>query len=644
MAVTLQQLMESHTRMREMAASDSPMESALNRIVDVLKGTSDGVRGLQKALYAKEADNIAARRAGGSSDVQDALKKFLKVQQDSDKLASERSERIAKLVQDAVPQVTEEQLRAVREQQLAYREHRENLRATLNLEQKKFDLQKKLADREAEAQIAGLEKSRAEENFAITDKYGTIEKTVGDLGAKAQDPLSKFLVDGLQRFVKERKEAPVAEEVKKRYDTAEDEVREANKERKAEIDHAAELRKEDIEEEFAVRAARDNVFDPGSAAKLYEARTRYVQALVSKGVEQEIELLKTVPETIPTKEASSTEIDRGPGKKDTTTTREPGKKAVPTTREPHKKATAPITKPSRKPQVAPTMAPTDALPVSGLPKGARLERASVQRTSPQRPTTHRSPAATRAPAVTPATGRPPVAPMRPASTGPFGSKAGFVNPSGLGSALPGISKSLGSIAGSAVKFLGPWALIANSLKSFDRLVPVISDGAGALMDLSKLIMPMSVSMTAEGFAQLLGGINGIIDMLDHSWFGRGWHKDKDVQSRLSTERASERGLAEKRAEAHQQSAEGGSALQDTTSAPERNVLQGRTVLGRGATLTTPMEAVQPSVPPVASESSASRSADTELARTLQSALMESRKSPGTTPIMMSSPVMTPWFV
>lgn len=615
MAVTLQQLMESHTRMREMAASDSPMESALNRIVDVLEETSSGIMGLQKALDAKTTANTATRLAGESSDMRDALKKFLKVQADSDKLAREREERIVGLVQTTVPQVTEEQLKAVRAQQLAYREHRKTMQATLDTEKRKFDLQKKREDDLAKRRIATLEKQRADEDFAIKDKYGTVGSALGGLGSKAQDPLSRFLVGGLQRYVSERKEAPVAKAVKDKYDEAIARRQGATDSRKVLLDATYNTRREDIEEEFSVRAARDNVFDPGSATKLYEARTRYVQALVSQGVKQELSLLnKPVQKMVSATKSRQDIPGTGGNSRDI-----PDSNGAPS-----------------RVAVTPVKPAGGSAPMTELPEGTRIARAS----SPRRGPSTRRAIAQRTPMHV--SGAHAVASS--ASGGMFGSKAGFVDLGGSGKALAGIAGNVGKLAGSATKFLGPWALVANALMAVDRLVPVISDGAGALMDLTKLVMPMAVSTTAEGFAQVLGGINGLINLFDRSMFGRKWYKDTEAQNELSIARKVESARMARQAESRRQVTAGGASIMDTTSAPSRSILRDRTPVGRGASITLPMDTAGAPATVQTAPTSSTRTPDMELVRALQTALSESNKSPGTTPVMMTSPVMTPWFV
>lgn len=613
---------------------------------------------LLDAVIKQRQKNAAATEMGRTDNVNTAIREMLSAKLDADKVERERHNRMMDMAESLIPKVSDEQLKAVRMQQLAYREHKKTLEAELNLEKKKYDLQKKDAEAMQKRRVKAIEGERAEANFAIKDKYGTIENAITGLGNSGGDSLGKFLVAGLGRYVKERKETPVAEAVKEKYDAQVEQQNNIAEAKKALADKEFGTRKEDIEETAAIRAAKQGISDPGSAAKLYSARAQKVSDLAKIGESLESGLLSgNFKLRVPQLEHSLSEVTKAIRGQAPNVAAAKVAKA-----EPEEPAEIPVltkegivssveaeTKPA--PSPAPSPAPVaeknesvastlkSEIPPKAAPKNAKFTKAPRQSSSLLTPVVKRNAA--------------PVATVNPApgAVGKFGSKAGAVNLGGIGKALGGIATKLGSLAGSALKFLGPWGMVASALMSFDRLVPIFSSLAGALMDLTKLIMPLLISTTIEGFAQILGGINGLITLLDNApLIGRKWTKESSTQAALTAERDKEAQRQATLKENKRQAAQGGQAI-DTTSA-RRGVAMPTTITRRETALTTPAEATAISEQVAAATAPGPQQyqlSDWQQQqgtqnRDLREAVIAASKNPGTTPIMVGNPALAPFPV
>lgn len=610
---------------------------------------------LLDAVIKQRQKNAAATEMGRTDNVNTAIREMLSAKLDADKVERERHNRMMDMAESLIPKVSDEQLKAVRMQQLAYREHKKTLEAELNLEKKKYDLQKKDAEAMQKRRVKAIEGERAEANFAIKDKYGTIENAITGLGNSGGDSLGKFLVAGLGRYVKERKETPVAEAVKEKYDAQVEQQNNIAEAKKALADKEFGTRKEDIEESAAIRAAKQGISDPGSAAKLYSARAQKVSDLAKIGESLESGLLSgNFKLRVPQLEHSLSEVTKAIRGQAPNVAAAKVAKAEPEeipvlTKEGIVSSVDAETKPA--PSPAPSPAPVaeknesvastlkSEIPPKAAPKNAKFTKAPRQSSSLLTPVVKRNAA--------------PVATVNPApgAVGKFGSKAGAVNLGGIGKALGGIATKLGSLAGSALKFLGPWGMVASALMSFDRLVPIFSSLAGALMDLTKLIMPLLISTTIEGFAQILGGINGLITLLDNApLIGRKWTKESSTQAALTAERDKEAQRQATLKENKRQAAQGGQAI-DTTSA-RRGVAMPTTITRRETALTTPAEATAISEQVAAATAPGPQQyqlSDWQQQqgtqnRDLREAVIAASKNPGTTPIMVGNPALAPFPV
>ena len=612
---------------------------------------------LLDAVIKQRQKNAAATEVGRTDNVNTAIREMLSAKLDADKVERERHNRMMDMAESLIPKVSDEQLKAVRMQQLAYREHKKTLEAELNLEKKKYDLQKKDAEAMQKRRVKAIEGERAEANFAIKDKYGTIENAITGLGNSGGDSLGKFLVAGLGRYVKERKETPIAEAVKEKYDEQVQQQNNIAEAKKALADKEFGTRKEDIEESAAIRAAKQGISDPGSAAKLYSARAQKVSDLAKIGESLESGLLSgNFKLRVPQLEHSLSEVTKAIRGQAPNVAAAKVAKAEPEepeeipvlTKEGIVSSVDAETKPA--PSPAPSPAPVaeknesvastlkSEIPPKAAPKNAKFTKAPRQSSSLLTPVVKRNAA--------------PVATVNPApgAVGKFGSKAGAVNLGGIGKALGGIATKLGSLAGSALKFLGPWGLVASALMSFDRLVPIFSSLAGALMDLTKLIMPLLISTTIEGFAQILGGINGLITLLDNApLIGRKWTKESSTQAALTAEREKEAQRQATLKENKRQAAQGGQAI-DTTSA--RRGVAMPTITRRETALTTPAEATAISEQVAAATAPGPQQyqlSDWQQQqgtqnRDLRDAVIAASKNPGTTPIMVGNPALAPFPV
>ena len=617
---------------------------------------------LLDAVIKQRQKNAAATEMGRTDNVNTAIREMLSAKLDADKVERERHNRMMDMAESLIPKVSDEQLKAVRMQQLAYREHKKTLEAELNLEKKKYDLQKKDAEAMQKRRVKAIEGERAEANFAIKDKYGTIENAITGLGNSGGDSLGKFLVAGLGRYVKERKETPIAEAVKEKYDAQVQQQNNIAEAKKALADKEFGTRKEDIEETAAIRAAKQGISDPGSAAKLYSARAQKVSDIAKIGESLESGLLSgNFKLRVPQLEHSLSEVAKAirgqaPNVAAATVAKAEPEEIPVLTKEGIVSSVEAETKPAPSPTPSPAPSPATSpapvaeknesvastlkseIPPKAAPKNAKFTKAPRQSSSLLTPVVKRNAA--------------PVATVNPApgAVGKFGSKAGAVNLGGIGKALGGIATKLGSLAGSALKFLGPWGMVASALMSFDRLVPIFSSLAGALMDLTKLIMPLLISTTIEGFAQILGGINGLITLLDNApLIGRKWTKESSTQAALTAERDKEAQRQATLKENKRQAAQGGQAI-DTTSA--RRGVAMPTITRRETALTTPAEATAISEQVAAAKAPGPQQyqlSDWQQQqgtqnRDLRDAVIAASKNPGTTPIMVGNPALAPFPV
>ena len=678
MATLFEKMVELKEKRESLSNQGGPFAKTLDKTIAGMKTVASAVDRLQLAVKDQIAANALAKKTGEATDVQQSIRDFLQRKIAEDDIERERHKRMMDMAESLVPKVNDEQLKAFRLQQLVAREHKKTLEATVEIEKKKYDLQKKSAEEMQKRRIKAIEAERAEANFAIKDKYGTIESAIAGLGNSGGDSLGKFLVAGLGRYVKERKETPIEEATKEKYDALVNQQNRIAEGKKALADKEFGVKQADITEDFAIRAARQGIADPGSAARLYAERAQNVKAIAGEGENLEKQLISGKPKfNAPGIEKAVREVAQAvnkpkevlPAEAPTLTRRgieanveqatapqaevtkpapqaevtKPAPKAEVTKPTPKAEVTkpaelAPRVVPEERPEIASTLKaeiPKKAPEAKPAPKNARFTKAPRQSSSLLTPVVRRNAA-------------PQATVTNPASTGVFGSKSGAVNFSGIGKSLGGIVSKLGTIATSAVKFLGPWALVANAIMSFDRLVPVVSGLASSVMDMTKLIMPLIVSSIIESGAQILGGINGLIELFDHSrLFGRGWYKDNEVQSMISEKSAAVEKDKEMQRKTRRE-VTNGPGFVDTTSAYTRGVRA--TVIRRETALTSPTEAN--AIMEQSRAAQAPAQPDYQVAdwrnqreqnEALRDAVRESAKNPGTTPIMVANPAMAPWF-
>lgn len=660
MATLFEEMVELKEKRESLSNQGGPFAKTLDKTIAGMKTVASAVDMLQLAVKDQIAANALAKKTGEATDVQQSIRDFLQRKIAEDDIERERHKRMMDMAESLVPKVNDEQLKAFRLQQLVAREHKKTLEATVEIEKKKYDLQKKSAEEMQKRRIKAIEAERAEANFAIKDKYGTIESAIAGLGNSGGDSLGKFLVAGLGRYVKERKETPIEEATKEKYDALVNQQNRIAEGKKALADKEFGVKQADITEDFAIRAARQGITDPGSAARLYAERAQNVEAIAGEGENLEKQLISGKPKfNAPGIENAVREVAQAVNKpkevlpaEAPTLTRRGIEANVEQATAPQAEVTKPapkaeVTKPAEpaprvvpeeRPEIASTLKseiPKKAPEAKPAPKNARFTKAPRQSSSLLTPVVRRNAA-------------PQATVTNPASTGVFGSKAGAVNFGGIGKSLGGIVSKLGTIATSAVKFLGPWALVANAVMSFDRLVPVVSGLASSVMDMTKLIMPLIVSSIIESGAQILGGINGLIELFDHSrLFDRGWYKDNEVQSMISEKSAAVEKDKEMQRKARRE-VTNGPGFVDTTSAYTRGVRA--TVIRRETALTSPTEAN--AIMEQSRAAQAPAQPDYQVAdwrnqreqnEALRDAVRESAKNPGTTPIMVANPAMAPWF-
>lgn len=678
MATLFEKMVELKEKRESLSNQGGPFAKTLDKTIAGMKTVASAVDRLQLAVKDQIAANALAKKTGEATDVQQSIRDFLQRKIAEDDIERERHKRMMDMAESLVPKVNDEQLKAFRLQQLVAREHKKTLEATIEIEKKKYDLQKKSAEEMQKRRIKAIEAERAEANFAIKDKYGTIESAIAGLGNSGGDSLGKFLVAGLGRYVKERKETPIADATKEKYDALVNQQNRIAEGKKALADKEFGVKQADITEDFAIRAAKQGITDPGSAARLYAERAQNVKAIAGEGENLEKQLISGKPKfNAPGIEKAVREVAQAVNRpkealsaEAPTLTRRGIEENVEQATAPQAEVTKPapkaevtktapqaeVTKPAPKAEVTKTAEPAPRVVPEERPEIASTLKAEIPKKAPEAKPAPKNARFTKAPRqssplLTPVVRRnaaPQATVTNPASTGMFGSKSGAVNFGGIGKALGGIVSKLGTIATSAVKFLGPWALVANAIMSFDRLVPVVSGLASSVMDMTKLIMPLIVSSIIESGAQILGGINGLIELFDHSrLFGRGWYKDNEVQSMISEKSAAVEKDKEMQRKTRRE-VTNGPGFVDTTSANTRGVRA--TVIRRETALTSPTEAN--AIMEQSRAAQAPAQPDYQVAdwrnqreqnEALRDAVRESAKNPGTTPIMVANPAMAPWF-
>ena len=578
---TFQQILDNLQRQRDMAAEGSPVAAAIDRISSVMDKMQVGVAGLGCTLEKQRAQSGAERWLSQASDVQDMIKSLLSEKVASGNLEQERQSRFMDMAETLVPQVTEEQLEAVKEQRRAFREHQRTMQAELDIAEETAKVQRDAAKAVATAQES-----------AIKDQYGTLSSIVGGLESQAQDPLSKFMVQGLGRFIKQKE----GTEAKAVAETTEAKTKK--------IETAATVAKEDIKEASAVRAAQEGIRDPGSATELYKKRTEAVKTLANQGVGIEQAIVTGGDVSL----AAS------------------GKKSGPAPK---------VTAESKGAEILKDASPAVQRAIAG--EYVKVEQASVPRKAPDNMVIRKAEAQTTAP-VTPAVKTAEVS--RPVN-GSFGSKAGFANLGGTGKALAGLATSASSLAGSAVKFLGPWGMVANAVMSFDRMVPLVSSFSGAMMDLTKLTVPMAVTAVVDGIASVAGGINSIYEWFDSSRFGDKKLQSEEFQVAIGSARTKEAERLELLKQRRADNSHPGTAVTDTTTAYFSR---------QDLPLTDPAtaNAIHAATMPSTTRGTGGQDAYDAYQRALanQTAalekLAENSKNPGTTPVMSRDPYMSPW--
>ena len=563
---TLQQIFDSLQRTRDVSTESSPVATAISRLSVAMSGMRTGLNALGTNIEKQRISNMAAREAGRATDVQEQIRQLLTTKVASDNIEKERHQRMMDMAEEAIPQVTQEQIDAYKEQRKTYREQQRNLKSQLAIVEETAQVQKDAAKSVAEAQTA-----------AISDKYGTLSKATGGLEALSQDALSKYLVQGLGRFIKGKQEAKTKEATV-----------------------ASEKRARDIEQEAT--------WDKEDINTLHRERATAVASLARQG------------ESVESGIASGGYGGQAKGKKNNKPPNPP----------PVADAVLEGASPAlKKAMSGEWVGVATATPVEpkAPPKNASFKRADVQPTAPLTPNKNRNTVA----------------------TGAFGGKGGFLD-------IGGIAQSISSLAGSAIKFLGPWGLIANSLMSFDRLVPIVSDIAGAAMDVSKIVMPLVVSSMVEGFNSIVAVINGIKAALDNSPFGKKFLQRYDVAQAQTDAFAAE----QKRQDELDKARKNNKA--DKTSKVVRNITSAPKGVDVGEIATTRNEGV---LTDTATESRISREAAIggqgnntgrdeaqrayERARAehdeaLRRTVAEASRNPGTTPVWSQNPSLATWPV
>lgn len=434
------------------------------------------------------------------------------------------------------------------------------VKISVNLENKVASAKINAAKRVADKQIAlstmelknakdKVAKDKAAAKFAVTDKYSTIKNAVTTVESRTEDPLAKFIIKGLGRFISEKKEAPAMASVE----------REASAKNKA------------AQAVYATKTDKAVASFENKQAKI--AGTQGLPAT-------------KVPDAAPTSRSK-----------------------------------APVKSVKGAP-VSPTMIPTPGI-FADTPTPKKLNKAL------------------------------PVA--KPSmATGALGSKAGMLNVGGIGTGLGAMAGSVGSMAGSFTKFLGPWGLVASSLMSFDKMVPVISDGMGALVDLSKLAMPLVISSILEVGSTIASSLNGLLSVFG---VNRKFTQSKETQDAMSTKTAEV--LTKKNKDRLAKEAREAAIVGPGNPAVTKGYADTTTPLNtatfkpikREVPLTSPTEATKSTqgsttTSSVSSESPLLSYAQAQQAQTqaILGTILEVAKNPGTTPVVTSNPSLMPWYV
>lgn len=405
-----------------------------------------------------------------------------------------------------------------------------------------------------------IAQDRAAAKFAVTDKYSTIKNAVTSVESRTEDPLAKFIIKGLGRFISEKKEAPAM----------------ASVEREA--------------------SAKDKAAQAVHTAKTYKAVASFEKRR------------DTIAGTYG---LPATEI--------------PATQGLPTTEVPDAAPTyrrkAPV-KAVKGAPVSPTMIPTPGI-FADAPVPKKLNKALP-------------------------VAKPSVA------TGALGSKAGMLNVGGIGKGLGAMAGSVGSMAGSFTKFLGPWGLVASSLMSFDKMVPIISDGMGALVDLSKLAMPLVISSILEVGSTIASSLNGLLSVFG---VNRKFTQSKETQDAMATKTAEV--LTKKNKDRLAKEAREAAIVGQGNPAVTKGYADTTTPLNaatfkpirREVPLTSPTEATKSTQGNTTTSSASSESpllsyaqAQQEQTQAILGTILEVAKNPGTTPVVTSNPSLMPWPV
>jgi hypothetical protein len=434
------------------------------------------------------------------------------------------------------------------------------VKISVNLENKVANAKINAAKRVADKQIAlaamelktakdKIAKDKAAAKFAVTDKYSTIKNAVTTVESRTEDPLAKFLIKGLGRFISEKKEAPALASVE----------REASAKNKA------------AQAVYATKTDKAVASFENKQAKI--AGTQGLPAT-------------KVPDAAPTSRSK-----------------------------------APVKSVKGAP-VSPTMIPTPGI-FADAPAPKKLNKAL--------PTAKPSKAA-----------------------GALGSKAGMLDAGGIGKSLGAMAGSVGTMAGSFTKFLGPWGLVASSLMSFDKMVPVISDGMGALVNLSKLVMPLVVSSVLEVGSTIASSLNGLLSVFG---VNSKFTQSKETQDAMATKTAEV--LIKKNKDRLAKEAREAAIVGPGNPAVTKGYADTTTPLNtatfkpikREVSITSPTEATKSTqgsttTSSVSSESPLLSYAQAQQAQTqaILGTILEVAKNPGTTPVVTSNPSLMPWYV
>ena len=604
MASSFEQIFQRLQEQRDATSEKSPVADSLNRLADAMSVMRRGITSLNESIKEQRIAQGAARNLAQADDVKEQIRTLLELKVAEDVIERERHQRMMDVAESVIPQITDEQLEAIREQRKAYREQQWALKEELRIAEETAKVQKENSQAIADA-----------EKFAITDKYGSISNVVGGLESKAQDPLSKMLVQGLGRFVKGKEDDKTKA------------IAQAQADRDRIIDRDIAWKKEDIQEDAAIRAYRKGIKDPGSAIELLKQRDQQVSALAKVGESTEAGIVS----------GNYRRQNSNKGKQRSREERANAEiaDASPAVKQAISGEWTPVAQTKEEPQLmvqegVPVAQTKEEQQPRPAPENAHFKKSDTQTTELVTP--NKSSA------------------KNSVSLGAFGSKTGAVDLGGLGKVLGGIVAPIKSMAGSFMKFLGPWGFAVNALMSFDRLVPIISDGAGALMDMSKLIMPMAVTALLEGFSGLLQAIDGIAEFIQQKLFGAGMRNDYAYKNgrNLYDRKEQERWDREKQIKGAITSKK--STQVDTTTGT-RNAVGNVSITRMNTSLTTPSEAMaiteqtkntQPSIQ--SQEWEASLQEQREQNQVFKETVMAVAKNPGTTPVWTANPYLLPWTV